>query len=81
MLLEKLEVACKSMKLEHTHIRHKINSKRLKHLNIKHDTTKFLEESICKTFFDIDSTSVFLGQFLKAIDIKEINKMDLINYL
>ena len=57
----------------------KINSKWLKELNIRHDTTKLLEESISKTFSDINRTNVFLGQSPKAIEIKtKINKWDLI---
>ena len=57
----------------------KINSKWLKDLNIRHDTIKLLEESISKTFSDINCTNVFLGQSPKAIEIKaKINKWDLI---
>ena len=42
-------------------------------------TTKLLEESIGKTFSDINHTNVFLGQSPKSIEIKtKINKWDLI---
>ena len=53
----------------------KINSKCLKDLNIRHDTIKLLDESIDKTFSDINHTSVYLGQSPKAIEIKtKINR-------
>ena len=45
-------------------------SKWLKDLNIRHDTTKLLEENIGKTFSDINHTNVFLGQSPKAIEIE-----------
>ena len=45
--------------------------KLLKDLNISQDTIKLLEENIGKTFSDIDSTNVFLGQSPKAIKIKQ----------
>ena len=68
------------MKLEHTLTPcTKRNSKWLKDLNIRHDTTELLEESISKTFSDINHTHVLLGQSPKAIEIKtKINKWDLI---
>ena len=55
---------------------------RLKDLNIKHDTIKFLEENISKTFSDINCADVFLGQSPKAIEIKmKTNKWDLIKLI
>ena len=63
------------MKLEHTISPYtKINSKWLKDLNIRLDTMKLLEETICKTFSDINCTNVFLGRSPRA----KINKWDLI---
>ena len=68
------------MKLEHNLIpRTKINSKCLKILNIRHDTIKFLEENIGKTFSDINHTNVFLGQYPEATEIK-INNCDLTSF-
>ena len=57
----------------------KINSKWLKDLNIRHDTTKLLEENMGKTFSNKNCINVFLRQSPKAIEIKAIiNKWDLI---
>ena len=77
---ESWTAACKSMKLEHTLTMYtKINSKWLRDLNIRHRTTKLLEENIGKTFSDINCSNVFLGQSPKAIEIKaKIYKWDLI---
>ena len=77
---ESWTAAYKSMKLEHNLIPcTKINSKCLKILNIRHDTIKFLEENIGKTFSDINHTNVFLGQYPKATEIK-INNCDLTSF-
>ena len=66
------------MKLEYTlTLCTKINSKWLIDLNVIHDTIKLLEESISKTFSDINHINAFLGQSPKATEIK-INKWDLI---
>ena len=57
----------------------KITSKWLKDFDVRIDTTKLLKETIGQTFFDINSSSIFLGQSTKAIEIKaKINKRDLI---
>ena len=68
------------MKLEHSPTPYtKINSKWFKNLNIRHDTLKLLEKNIGKIFWDINHSSIFLDQSLKAKEIKaKINKWDLI---
>ena len=45
-----------------------------KDLNIRHDTTKLLEENIGKTFSDINHTNVLLGQSPKGNRDKNKNK-------
>ena len=64
----------------HPHTMHKNKLKMTKDLNIRYDTIKLPEESIGKTFSDINHTNVFLGQSPKAIGEKKakINKCDLI---
>ena len=68
------------MELEHTLSPcTKINSKWLKDLNVRHDTIKLLEESISKTFSDINHTNVVLGQSPKVTEVKTTpSKWDLI---
>ena len=57
----------------------KINSKWLKDLNIRQDTIKLLEESIGKTFSDINLMNIFSGHSPKATEIRaKINQWDLI---
>ena len=77
---ENWTATCKSMKLAHILTQYtKINSKWLKDFNIRQDAIKLLEENTGKTFSDINLTNVFLGQSLKATEIKaKINQRDLI---
>ena len=45
-------------------------------------TITFLEENTSKTFSDTTHTNIFLGQALKAIEIKtKINKWDLVKLI
>ena len=51
----------------------------MKNLNVRQDTINLLEENVGKTFFDINLTTVFSGQFPKATEIKaKISQWDLI---
>ena len=73
---ESWAAASKSMKSEHTLTPYtKINSKWIKDLNTRHDTTKLLEENTDKIFCDINCISVFSGQSPKAIEIKTNKQM------
>ena len=65
------------MQLEYTLTPYtKIKSKWLKDLNKRREIIKLLEENIGKTFSDVNSTIIFLGQSLKAIEIKaKISKL------
>ena len=73
---ESWTAACKLVKLERCLTLYaRTDSKWLKHLNIRQDPRKLLEEDIGKTFSDRNRTSVFLGQFIKATETKaKINK-------
>ena len=51
----------------------KINSKWIKHLNVRPDNIKFLEENIGRTLFDINCSSIFFNPPLRPIKIKIIN--------
>ena len=75
-----IEIKAKINKQKGTvpHPHTKISSKWLKDLNIRHDTIKLLEENISNTFYDINHSNVFLGQFPKEKEIKtKVNKWDL----
>ena len=79
--LESMTATCKSIKLEYNLTPYtKINPKWLENLNINNH--KFLKGNIGKTFSNINSTNVFLGQSPKTTEIKaKINKWDLFKLL
>ena len=67
------------MKLEHSLTPYtKINSKRIKHLNIRQDTIKLLEENIGRTPYDIHHSKILFDPAPREMEIKtKINKWDL----
>ena len=68
------------MKLDHQLTPYtKINSRRIKDLNINHDTIKVLEEKIGRKISNIPCSNIFTDMSPRARDIKErINKWDFI---
>ena len=68
------------MKLEHFLTPHtKINSKLIKDLNVRPETTKLLEENIGKTILDISNSKILSHPPPRVMEIKrKINKWDLI---
>ena len=68
------------MKLEHFLTPYtKINSKWIKDLNVRPETTKLLEESIGKTLYDINHSRILYDTPPRVMEIKaKINKWDLI---
>ena len=68
----------KRMKLEHSLMAYtKINSKWIKDLNVKPDTTKLLEEIIGRKLFDVNHSNIFSDPPPRILKIK-INKLDII---
>ena len=53
----------------------KINSKWIKDLNVKLDTTKLLEENIGRTLFDINCSNIFFDPPLKVIKNRKNEQM------
>ena len=70
----------KRMKLEHFLTPYtKINSKRIKDLNVRSESTKLLEENLGKTLSDINHSRIFYDSPPRILEIKaKINKWDLI---
>ena len=67
------------MELEHSFTpQTKIHSGWLKHLTMRHDTIKLLEENIGKTFSDINHTNVLRSVSQANRNKSKVNKWDLI---
>ena len=68
------------MKLEHVLMPYtKINSKWIKHLNVRSESTKLLEENLGKTLSDINHSRILYDPPPRILEIKaKINKRDLI---
>ena len=71
---------CKRMKLEHFLISYtKINSKWIKHLNVRSEIIKLLEENIGRTLDDKNQSKTLYDPPPRVTEIKtKINKRDLI---
>ena len=67
------------MKLEHSLTPYtKINSKWIRHLNVRPDTIKLLGENIGRTLFDINHSKIFFDPPPREMEIKtKRNKWDL----
>ena len=67
------------MKLEHFLIPYrKTNSKWIKHLNVRSETLKFLEENIGRTLDDINQSKILRSPPPREMEIKtKVNKWDL----
>ena len=55
-----------------------INSKWVKELNGRPETIKFLEENIGRTLTDINQNKILYDPPLRVMEIKKVNKWDLI---
>ena len=61
----------KRIKLEHSITPYtKVNSKWIKDLNVKSDTTKLLEENIGRTLLNVNCSNIFLNPLHRVMKIK-----------
>ena len=79
---ENWSTTCKRMKIEHFLTPYtKINSKRIKDLNVTPETIKLLEENIGKTFSDINHSRILYDPPPRILETKaKINKWDLLKH-
>ena len=56
----------------------KINSKWIKDLTVRPETIKLLEENMGRTLDDINQSKIFHDSHPRVVEIKRINKWDLI---
>ena len=77
---ENWTATCKRMTLDHYLMPYtKINSKWIKDLNVRSETTRLLEENIGRTLDDINQSKIFYDPPPRVMEIKtKINKCDLI---
>ena len=77
---ENWTAVCKRMKLEHFLTPDtKINSKWIKHLNVRPETIKLLDENIGRTLDDINQSKILYDPLPRMKKIKtKVNKWDLI---
>ena len=70
------------MKLEHFLTPYtKINSKWIKHLNVRPETIKLLGQNIGRTLNDINQSKILYDPSPRAMEIKtKVNKWDLIKF-
>ena len=68
---ENWTATCKRMKLEHSLTPYtKINSKWIKHLHVRLDTIKLLEENIGRTLYDINHSKILYDPPPREMEIK-----------
>ena len=76
---ESWTATCKRMKIEHLTPYTKINSKWIKDLNVRPETTKLLEENIGRTLDDINQSKILYDPPPRVTEIKtKVNKWNLI---
>ena len=80
MVLGKLDSKNKRMKLEHFLTPYtKVNSKRIKDLNVTPETIKLLEENIGRMLYDINQSKILYDPPPRVMEIKtKVNKWYLI---
>ena len=82
MVLENWTATCKRMNLEHFLTPYtKINSKWIKDLNVRQQTTKLSEENIGRIFNDINQSKILYDPPPRVMKIKsKVNKRDMIKH-